>query len=168
MRLTREYAFDMIELVGKAVSTGRLKEADRTWDLDEQMGLFARRWRLKLDPVEEAVKEADREYSESLFGGTPWADEGEGPLSEHPGDKYSEWGSERFEQRRAKREKDSYGDGVACRLWELQRRLRFREIGVQETLKSLQTLCSQLHSVKFISAGWASRLAQIIDAHSRG
>ena len=37
MRLTREYVFDMIELVGKAITTARKKDAEPEWDMEDQI-----------------------------------------------------------------------------------------------------------------------------------
>lgn len=173
MRITREYVFDMIELVGKAVQTARKRKAGPEWDMDEQLEIFARKWSLKLDPVDEAIrKEAQAEDDQfGLFAGSDWqdsADDGvDGAVDERENRRqYSQYGSEAFEQRRAQRPYDAHGDAVSCRLWELQRQLRFKILGVQDVLKELQSLCDGLS--RYISAGWANRLAHVLDTCSRG
>ena len=170
MRLTREYAFDMIELVGKAVTTARKKDKDAgpEWDMDAQLQRFIDRWAIKENPLDKAVRESagsgDDQFG--LFQDTDWKDNGEGTVSDQEQERYSEWGSEEYEQRRARRYRKEFGDAVSCRLWEIQRQLRFKEAGVQDTLKRLQSLCNDL--AKYISTGWATRLANIIDSCSRG
>jgi hypothetical protein len=169
MRITREYIFDLIELVGKAVVTARKKAAGPEWDLDEQVARFIDRWRLNRDRIEKAVQEeaaAENNHWGLDLGG--WKDSTEngtaGSLDDRPRETYSRWGSEAFEQRRAQREYDFFGDAAACSLWEIQRRLRFKETGVMDSLKDLQGMCDNLRT--YISTGWANRLAAIIDQSS--
>lgn len=134
MRITREYVFDMIELIGKAVQTARKKEAGPEWDMDYQIQKFAERH--ELTPLEAAIKES-------------------------VGINYED-----YDRQKAKYAKKDFGDTVSCELWSIQRELSFKIIGTQTAAKKLQSLCNRL--VRFISAGWGTRLAHIIDTCARG
>jgi regulator of RNase E activity RraB len=134
MRITREYVFDMIELVGKAVQTARKKEAGPEWDMDYQIQKFCERH--ELSPLEQAIKES-------------------------VGIQYED-----YDSGKAKRAKHDFGDAVSCELWAIQRELSFKMIGTQDAIKRLQSLCNRL--ARFISAGWGTRLANIIDTCARG
>jgi hypothetical protein len=164
-RISREYVFDLLELVGKAVSTARKKAAGPKWDLDEQIDLFLRRWSIAPAEIDEYCRKAAEEDEYGLFEGSSWRDSAagvEGSVDERENRRdYSPWGSEAFEQRKAQRHYDDFGDSVSCSLWELQRRLRFKELGVRDALKELQEQCHRLRG--YISTGWANRLAAIID-----
>lgn len=173
MRITREYVFDMIEMVGKAVSGARAKKgkAGPEWDLDEHLGRILRRWAEDNDPLARKIREAARNEDDRWGLKTGWVDsqqDGQGSIDDRPRERYSEWGSEAFEQRRAARGYDQYGDAVSCRLWKIQRRLSFRETGVQDALKCLIELCEQMGASGYLSKGWANRLMAILHAHSRG
>jgi len=164
MRLTREYAFDMIEMVGKAVVTAR-KKAVTMRDIDGLVPPWLkdilRRSRPEPSPGQDEF---------GLFGESPWAAQYESDsertdlASVVPG--AEDFQTSPVERKMIQREWDSYGDSIACELWQIQRKLRFKTVGVQDTLKDLQALCYRIRS--FISKGWANRLAQIIDACSRG
>lgn len=171
MRLSREYFFDIAELVGKAITTARKKQAGPEWDMDEQIEMFLRRWQIEIDPVEKAIREEAKAEDDrwSLFESSGWKDSAQdgqkGAVDERENRiEYSKWGSEKFEQRKAQRYYNDFGDGISCRLWELMRQVRFKETRVVDALKDLQYLCHQLRG--YISTGWASRLAQIIDQSS--
>jgi len=160
MRISREYFFDLTELVGKAITTARKKPADQSW-LDDMIP----RWMPK-PPPEEIHKPGQDEFG--LFSGTPWASTSDSErtdlstiLSQDPG-----FGFGPLEKKKAEKSKQDYGDSISCELWELQRQVRFKEIGVMDALKDLQTLCRRL-SKHFISEGWARRLTQIIDECSK-
>jgi len=171
MRLSREYFFDLCELIGKAIVTARKKEAGPQWDMDEQLEIFARRYQIDTEDLDRAIKEAAQaeEDQYNLLQGTEWKDSAvdgqEGAVGERAQrQEYSRYGSETFEQRRAQKSYNQYGDSVSCRLWELMRQVRFKETRVVDALKDLQSLCSDLSG--YISAGWGNRLAQIIDQSS--
>lgn len=172
MRLSREYFFDIAELVGKAITTARKKEAGPEWNMDEQLEIFMRRWDIEIDPaIEKAIQnEAKAEDDRwGLFETSGWKDSAqdgrEGPIDERENRRqYSKYGSEKFEQKKAQRCYNDFGDGVSCNLWELMRQVRFKETRVVDALKDLQRLCHQISG--YISKGWASRLAQIIDQSS--
>jgi len=161
MRISREYFFDMVELVGRAITTARLKPADDSW-LD---GMIPK-WMPK-PPPPEIHKPGQDEFG--LFSGTPWAstsDSERTDLSTIVPSAQADFGFSPVERKEATRNKRDYGDSISCELWEIQRQVRFKEIGVLEGLKDLQELCRRL-SRHFISAGWANRLTQIIDQFSR-
>lgn len=157
MRISREYFFDMVELVGRAITTARLKPADDSW-LDD----IIPKWMPKL-PKEEIHKPGQDEFG--LFSGTPWAstsDSERTDLSTVVPDAGFNFGFGPTERKTASRNKHDYGDSISCELWELQRKVRFKEVGVMDALKDLQQLCRRLAKI-FISEGWANRLTQIID-----
>lgn len=172
MRLTREYVFDLIELVGKAVVTARKKAASRAWDMDGQLDGFVRRWSLDTEDLDRRIREsAGLRQGWGLFGGSTWRDSSDdgqdGSIDDRAASTpWSPWGGEAFEQRRAQRNYDSHGDSFACSLWRLQRQLQFKEVGVLEALKDLQEICSTVGR-GFISQGWGNRLAAIVDQTSR-
>lgn len=157
MRISREYFFDMVELVGRAITTARAKPADDSW-LDDILP----RWMPK-PPKKEIHKPGQDEFG--LFQDTPWAateDSERTDLSTIVPDAEAGFGFGPIEKRKASQSKKDYGDSISCELWELQRKVRFKEVGVMDALKDLQQLCRRL-SKHFISAGWANRLTQIID-----
>lgn len=156
MRITRDYFFDMVELVGRAITTARQKPADDSW-LD---GMIPR-WMPK---PKAPPKPAQDEFG--LFSGTPWGDSERTDLSSVVPGAQDDFGFSVVERKEASRNKHDYGDSISCELWEIQRQVRFKEIGVMEGLKDLQQLCRRL-ARNFISAGWANRLTQIIDECSR-
>jgi hypothetical protein len=159
MRISRDYFFDMVELVGKAITTARKKPADESW-LDEMLP----RWMPRPPkPKEEIHKPGQDEFG--LFTGTDWAsteDSDRTDLSTIVPDSGVNFGFGPTERRKASRSKHEYGDSISCELWELQRKVRFKEVGVMDALKDLQALCRRLAKA-FISEGWANRLTQIID-----
>lgn len=161
MRISREYLFDMIELVGKAISTARAKPADDAW-LDELLP----GWIRKRPPPRKNPKAHTAGHDEfGLFDGTPWSSQDDSPERTDlstvvPGSK-DDYGFGPVERKKASRSKHEYGDQVASELWHLQRQVRFKEVGVMDGLKDLQQLCRRLAG--FISEGWANRLTQIID-----
>ncbi|SRR5579871_1982026 len=171
MRITREYFFDLCELVGKAITTARKKQAGPQWNMDEQLAIFFRKWEIDMDEVDRAIQESAEAEEDhfGLFEGSGWKDSAEdgrkGPVDEpEKRETYSRWGSEKFEQRKAQRYYDAYGDQVSCRLWQLMREVRFNETKVTDAMKDLQHLCNRLSG--YISTGWGNRLAQIIDHYS--
>jgi hypothetical protein len=173
MRITKEYVFDMIEMVGKAVTNARAKKdkAGPEWDLEASLDCMIRRWMDDQDPLAKRIKEAASNEDDRWNLQTGWVDsqaDGQGSLDDGPRETYSEYGSEKFEQRKAKRGYDQYGDQISCKLWKINRRLAFGDIGVQDALHKLITLCVEMGHVKYISRGWADRLAAILHAHSRG
>jgi hypothetical protein len=171
MRISREYFFDMCELVGKAVTTARKKEAGPSWNMDEQLEIFFRKWKIDADKVDRAIREEAKEEDDrwGVFKESGWKDSAQdgqgGPIDERENrQEYSKYGSEKFEQRKAQKFYNDFGDGVSCRLWEIMRQVRFKEIGMVDGLKELQRICNDLAG--YISAGWANRLAVIIDLNS--
>lgn len=168
MRLTRDYAFDMIEMVGKAISTARMRRVTAK-DIE---GL-APPWLLEIlkrrRPPPEERKPGQDEFG--LFQNSPWDDQYQDDSertdlsSVVPG--AQDFQTSPVEEKKFRREWDDYGDAISCRLWEIQRKLRFKEVGVQDTLKDLAELCRKLPA-NYISKGWGNRLLDIIDAHSRG
>lgn len=162
MRISREYLFDMLELVGKAISTARSKPADESW-LDELLPGWIRDRKPRKNP--KAHTEGHDEFG--LFDGTPWssAEEDDSRRTDLstvvPGSK-DDYGFGPLERKKASRTKHEYGDMIASELWNLQRQVRFKEVGVLDGLKDLQQLCRRL-AKWFISEGWARRLTQIID-----
>lgn len=170
MRISRDYFFDLCELIGKAITTARKKQAGPQWDMEEQIRKFARRHEIDTAELDRRIREeAEQEDQFGLFKETGWKDSAhdgrEGALEEPKSrEAYSRFGSEKFEQRRAQKDYDEYGDSVSCRLWDLDRQVRFKEIRVTEALKELQQLCDGMAG--YISAGWGHRLAQIIDQSS--
>lgn len=172
MRISREYFFDLVELVGKAITTARKKAAGPEWNMDEQLEIFMRRHQIDNDDLEKAIRKAAAREDDhwNVFGDSGWKDSAQdgndGAVDERENrQEFSKYGSEAFEQRKCQREKDQFGDGISCQLWELQRQVRFGETKVVDALKDLQQLCHRLAG--FISAGWGNRLAQIIDHWSR-
>lgn len=170
MRISREYFFDLCELVGKAITTATQKEAGPKWDMEEQLECFARRWSLDLDAVDRKIREAHKEDEYGLFEESGWKDSAQDGTDSAVDERenrraYSRYGSERFEQRKAQRCYNDYGDTVSCHLWELMRQVRFKETRVVDAMKDLQRLCNGLGG--YISSGWGNRLAQIIDHWSR-
>lgn len=173
MRITKEYVFDLIEMIGKAVSTARAKKAKAgpEWDLDESIGRMIHRWMEDRDPLAKRIKEAADNEDDRWGLETGWVDsqaDGQGSLDDRPRETYSEYGSEKFEQRKAVRGYDQYGDAISCKLWQVNRKLAFGDIGVQDALHKLVTLCVEMGQLKYISRGWSDRLAAILHAHSRG
>lgn len=170
MRLSREYFFDLCELVGKAITTARKKAAGPQWDMDEQLEFFMRRHDIDQEKLDRAIREEaqteDDQYN--LFHGSEWKDSAQdgqtGSTDSRPREEYSKYGSEKFEQRKAQRSYDEYGDMVSCHLWELMRQVRFKETKITDAIKDLQRFCYGMSG--YISTGWASRLAQIIDQSS--
>lgn len=171
MRISRDYFFDLCELVGKAITTARKKSPGPEWDMDEQLEILGRRWSIDLDAVDRKIREeaGKEEDPYGLFHESGWKDSAqdgqEGAVDERENRRsYSPWGSEKFEARKARRAYHDFGDGVSCRLWSLMREVRFKETGVVDAMKKLQSLCNGLAG--YISAGWGNRLAQIIDLWS--
>lgn len=168
MRVTRDWLFDYIELVGKAIAGVRSRRAGPEWDLDDLISGFIDRWRMNRDRIERSIEREAQEEDDHWGLGIDWKDSADdgtsGPLGDRPRKEYSRWGSEAFEQKRAQGYYDDFGDAISCRLWEIQRRLRFKEMGVLDTAKELQEM---LHKLKgYVSAGWANSLAAIIDQAS--
>lgn len=160
MRISREYYFDLVELVGRAITTARSKPADGAW-LDELGAPWIRKRPRKKPPC---PKPGQDEFG--LFDGTPWSQDevsesDRTDLATVVPDSAEDFGFQGAERRKAQRAKHEFGDRVACELWELQRQVRFKEMGVMDALKDLQQLCRRLAG--FISEGWANRLTQIID-----
>lgn len=170
MRISREYFFDLCELVGKAVTTARKRKAGPEWDMDEQIECFARRWSIDLEKVDQRIREkVEKEDPYGLFNDSGWKDsalDGHDGAVDEPESRreYSRWGSEAFEQKRAQRCYDDFGDQISCRLWKLMRQVQFKETKVMDAMKDLQSLCGGLRG--YISVGWASRLANVIDQNS--
>lgn len=135
MRLSRDQFFDLVELIGKAIATGRKKPADESW-LEERM--FQ-----KPEPDQDPY---------GLLQGTAWAS-GKG----------ENFGFAVPEKTRARRTKNAYGDAVAARLWDIDRQVRFRMLTVTDGLDRLRELCDGLKLLKFISAGWAQTLRAVMD-----
>lgn len=173
MRITKEYVFDMIEMVGKAVTNARAKKgkAGPEWDLDQALNGMIRRWMEDQDPLAKRIREAANNEDDRWNLQTGWVDsqsDGQGSLDDRPRETFSQYGSEKFEQRKAVRGYDQYGDAISCKLWKIQRELSFGDIGVQVALHKLVSLCSEMALTKYISKGWADRLSAILHAHSRG
>jgi hypothetical protein len=171
MRISREYFFDLCELIGKAITTARKKQAGPSWNMDEQLEIFFRKWEIDKDEIDRAIRESARDDEDrfGLFEESGWKDSAqdghEGAIDERENRReYSKYGSEKFEQRKAQRCYNDYGDSVSSHLWHLMREVRFKETRVVDALKELQRFCSQMAG--YISAGWGHRLAQIIDQSS--
>lgn len=172
MRISREYFFDFCELVGKAITTARKREAGPAWNMDEQLEIFFRKWEVDRDEIDRRIREEAKNEDDrfGLFDESGWKDSAgdgqEGAIDERENRKeFSKWGSEKFEQRKAQKFYNDFGDGASCQLWELMRQVRFKETRVVDALKDLQHLCHQLAG-HYISAGWANRLAAVIDLNS--
>ena len=160
MRISREYLFSMIEFVGKAIATARSKPADGAW-LDEMGAPWIRK-----RPEKKPREPLPGQDEFGLFDGTPWSqdeasDSERTDLATVVPDSAENFGFGPTERQKAARAKHEFGDQISCKLWELQRQVRFKETGVMDGLKDLQQLCRRLAG--FISEGWANRLAQIID-----
>ena len=174
MRITKEYVFDMIEMVGKAVTNARAKKdkAGPEWDLNEGIDCLIRKWLEDRDPLARRIREAANNEDDRWGILTGWKDSAQdgvsGSLDDGPRESYSEYGSEKFEQRKARRGYDEYGDAVSCRLWKIQRKLSFGDIGVHDALRDLAELCERCGETGYISKGWSGRLLAILHAHSRG
>lgn len=155
MRLSRDQLFDLVELVGKAVSTARQRPPDKSW-LDEA----APGWLRKLPKPKEPPKD---EYG--LFEGTPWASGEESEATDldtvAPG--AGSFGFAEPEKRKARKNQHEFGDFVSCRLWEIQRRVRFKITTVTDALEDLRRLCDSLGRQGYISKGWAKSLRCVID-----
>lgn len=161
MRISREYFFDLTELIGKAIATARSKPADGAW-VDEMGAPWIRNRPRKATPKK--PQPGQDEYG--LFEGTPWSsgrdeDSERTDLSTVVPESVESFGFGPTERQKARKNKREFGDGIACELWHLDRQVRFKEIGVMDALKELQQLCRRLAG--FISEGWANRLTQIID-----
>ena len=109
MRITKEYVFDMIEMVGKAVTNARAKKdkAGPEWDLDEALGSFFKKWADDQDPLAKRIREAANNEDDRWNLQTGWVDsqaDGQGSLDDGPRESYSEYGSERSEERRVGKE----------------------------------------------------------------
>jgi hypothetical protein len=171
VRITREYVFDMIEMVGKAITSARAKKdkAGPEWDLDGAIDALIHRWMEERDPLARKIREAAKNEDDRWGLNLGWTDsEPGGGVDDAPREKFSEWGSEKFEQRRAAACYDDFGDSLSCRLWKIQRQLSFKDIGVQEAFTQLIELCERAACVRYITKGWANRLLAILHAHSRG
>jgi hypothetical protein len=175
MRITKEYVFDMIEMVGKAVANARAKsdKAGPEWDFWGSVESMVRRWMDEKDPIARKIKAAAEAEDDRWNLETGWKDSAQdsvdGQVAEPQyRETYSEYGSEKFEQRTAKREYKEFGDTVSCRLWKIQRELSFGDSGVHDALKDLIRLCEWMGGLNYISKGWANRLLVILHAHSRG
>src|SRR5262249_37320669 len=121
MRISREYFFDLCELIGKAITTARKKAAGPDWDMDEQLEIFFRKWAIDRDEVDRRIREEAAEEDDrfGLFGDSGWKDSAQdgtdGAVDERENRReYSKWGSEKFEQRKAQRCYNDFGDGVSC------------------------------------------------------
>ena len=155
MRLSRDQVFDLIELVGKAVSTARQRPVDASWLDDVSPGWLRRLPKPKKPPEGDPW---------GLFEGSSW----EGGDSERtdlaavaPGaDDFGFAGQEKAQARRNQRD---FGDGVSCQLWEIQRQLRFKITTVTDVLDQLRRLCDSLGSQGYISKGWARSVRAVID-----
>jgi hypothetical protein len=159
MRLSREQLFDLVELVGKAVSTARQRPVDASW-LDE----ITPKW-LQDRPKPKPPLKSPGNDEFGLFDGTPWSAQED---SERTDLSTVVPGAEDFafsepEKQKAKRNKNGYGDDVACQLWEIQRRVRFRLSTVTEALDDLRQLCDRLGQIRFITSGWATMVRSVID-----
>jgi hypothetical protein len=163
MRLSREQFFDLVELVGKAVVTARLKPADDSW-LDEMVPGWLRAKKPRRNP--KAHTPGQDEFG--LLDGTPWSsqeDESERTdlVAVAPG--AGDFGFAAVERARAERAKREFGDGVSTELWTIQRKVSLGGYTVTEGMTLLMELCRRL-SRMFISEGWANTLTRIIDRAS--
>lgn len=159
MRLSREQFFDLVELVGKAITTARKKPAGEDW-LEE----ISPRWIRDKNP--KAHTPGQDEFG--LFDGTPWSsleDHSARTDLEAVATGAGDFGFSPVERAKADRAKREFGDTVSCQLWEIQRQVRFRLIGVTEGMTQLMELCRRL-ARHFISEGWANQLVRILDRAS--
>lgn len=159
VRLSRERFFDLIELVGRAVATARQRPVDESW-LDD----FAPGW-LKGRPKPEPRPESPSEDEFGLFDGSPWADRQDDSARTDldavaPGAD-AKFGFSEVERRKARRNRNEYGDSVASALWTLQREVAFRRLSVTDGLDELRRICDRLAG--FISPGWAKSVRAVID-----
>lgn len=163
MRITREYVFEMIDMIGKAVAGVRNKKIVTAKDLDR----LTPDWLKKMiDGLTRRMKKRD-EDPWGVMAEAGWKDS---ETSEETDLSTIAAGAESFsesavEKKFIRREWDQYGDSIGCRLWELDRQLRFKEVGVYDALKELGDLCRQFN--RYISPGWGDRIIRIIDEHSR-
>jgi hypothetical protein len=164
MRLSRDQVFDLIELVGKAVATARQRPVTQDW-LDE----ISPKWLRdipKPKPNPKAHTPGQDEFG--LFDGSPWsseeADSERTDLSTVvPGAADYNMGFSEVEKKTARRNQREFGDDISCRLWEIQRRMRFKLSTVTETLDQLRELCDWLGRKGYISKGWARSVRAVID-----
>jgi len=167
MRITREYLFDMVELVGTAVATARRRQADDSWLIDDMLDFMIRKYDLTETMVDEEAQKEDW----GVVDDSQWKSKDEASTKEERLDLdkngWSVYGAEGFEMKKAQKAKDEFGEVVAWQLRTIQRAVAFKDIGVIEGLKRLQELCNHLRKT-FISEGWANRLAAIIDSSCRG
>lgn len=162
MRITREYLFDMVEMVGKAVATARRRQADDSWLMDDILDMMIRKSELTESMVDEEAQKEDW----GVVDDSQWKSKDDAQTKEERLDLdkngWSVYGADQFEMKKAQKEKDDFGEVVAWQLRSLQRAVAFKDIGVIEGLKRLQELCHRFRKT-FISEGWANRLAAIID-----
>lgn len=167
MRITREYLFDMVEMVGKAVSTARRRQADDSWLIENMIDFMVRKYDLTETMVDEEVQKEDW----GVVDDSEWKPKDEASTRQERLDLdqngWSIYGADQLEMKKAQKEKDKFGESVAWQLRSIQRAVAYKDIGVIEGLKCLQELCSHLRKF-FISEGWANRLAAVIDSSCRG
>jgi len=162
MRITRDYVFDMIDMIGRALTTARMKPATMDFWLDPLEGLFGERFEKEL----ENARGTDDEWG--LFAGSPWNQDE--PSSRTDLARIVP-GAENFqmspvEKSLAEKNKHWEGDAISCKLWEIQRQLSFKLSSVRDCLKDLQELAAAI-AVRWISKGWGDRLRAIIDEDGR-
>lgn len=155
MRLSREQFYDLVELVGKAVSTARQRPVDEAW-LDDILPGWVKRL-----PKPKRRPPSQDEFG--LFEGSSWSDDGESERTDLrtvvPG--AEDVGFSGPERRKARRNQNEYGDGISCQLWSLQRQVSFGDISVTDGLEQLRELCEQIAG--YISPGWARSVRAVID-----
>lgn len=154
MRLSREQVFDLVELVGKAVSTARQRPVDASW-LDE----ISPGWLRRLPKPE---KPPEDEFG--LFEGSSWqsgSPEQTDLEAVAPG--AGDFGFAEPEKRQARRSQREFGDGVSRQLWDIQRQVQFKLTTVTDALDQLRRLCDSLGSLGYISKGWARSVRLVID-----
>ncbi len=160
MRISRDYVFDMIDLVGRALTTARKKPASMDFWLDPLEGLFGKRFEKEL----EEAKGTEDEWG--LFEGSTWEEPSARTDLARVAPGAEDFQMSPVERVKAEKNKNHEGDMLSCRLWEIQRHLSFKLSSVHDCLKDLQVLAAAI-AKRWISPGWGDRLRTIIDEDGR-
>ena len=119
MKLTKEYAFDMIEMVGRAVATARQKQVT-----PETLDGMTPKWLKDLFKGRGKPRHKPGQDEFGLFEGSPWESqyrESDNADLENVIPGVDGFSFTEVERRKLQREWDQYGDAIACQLWELQK-----------------------------------------------
>lgn len=160
MRISRDYVFDMIDLVGRSLTTARKKPATMDFWLDPFEGLFGARFEKEL----EEARGTEDEWG--LFEGSSWKEPSSRTDLARVAPGAQDFQMSPVEKEKAEKNKHFEGDSISCRLWEIQRQLSFKLSSVRDCLKDLQILAASI-ATRWISPGWGSRIRTIIDEDGR-